>query len=133
MRVLPITESWLFSRTAQQVYFVCACTVFGSLVYAFALMTAGAIFGETMLQSLPMIEAMTETAILAAAVAIAILTVGMWYHALRPGGLEQNPVWLFALLFLSMFGTMLYYLVPYRRSVARALSPDISKAATGGR
>jgi hypothetical protein len=111
----------------------CACTVLGSLVFAIALMTAGTILDEDTLQASAIVAEIAQTVILLTIIAGSILAVGMWYHALRPGGLESNPLWILALFLLALPGTMLYYALRYRRSVKQA-SPDATRtAATAGR
>jgi hypothetical protein len=123
MRVWPITQSWLFSKSAQQTYFACACTIFGSLVFVFALITANSVFDASLVEASPVVRSIAETVALAAALAAGILLVGMLYHALQTDGLERNGFWILGLLLLGELGAVLYYVFYYRRSLKRAALP----------
>jgi hypothetical protein len=118
MLYLPISRSWLFSLTAQRVYFV-------SALLALALIATSV--GVHMAMSAARTSALNSSAasyvrplLYPEIMGAAVLWIAMLYFWL---GFDRShylwkTVWFVCLLFLAPFGTILYYFVVYRRYVS---------------
>lgn len=115
---LPISRSWLFSRTAQLVYLVSALLALALTATLIGVRTAIVAAGAGALNAAA--ASLVRTLLLPEIAGAAVLWAGMWYfwftfdrsHYLR------KAVW-FALLFFAVpLGTVAYYFLVYRRRLS---------------
>ena len=117
MLYLPITKSWIISRTARAIYFVCAllaATLFGAL---FATLSAMAFAGVHSLGSFPTAATMIRAILLPGICGAALLCVAMWYFwfTFDRSSWRKKALWFFPLYFVLALGPALYFFFVYLR------------------
>jgi len=121
---LPITKSWIISRTARAIYFVCAllaATLFGAL---FATRSAMVFAGVPSLGSFPAVAAIVRAILLPGICGAALLSVAMWYFWFTFDGSSwgKKALWFFPLYFVLALGPALYFFFVYLRD------PEVASA-----
>ena len=118
MLYLPITRSWICSRSAQGVYFCCAL----ANLYPFAVLLGARIAFEV--SAMPMKNADAASALVKAllwpgVLGTALLAVAMWYFwfTFDPSHEMTKAFWLPVLLLSLTLGPLLYYFFLYRKRV----------------
>ncbi len=117
MLYLPITRSWMLSRTARNIYFSCALLTVGLLGTIFATRLAMSVTGVTGLT--PQARALVRALLFPETLGSAVLWISMWYFWF---GFDSSnyitKALCFALLFLlAPLGTLIYYVAVYRRTL----------------
>jgi hypothetical protein len=125
MLFLPIKKSWIVSRTARRVYFVCALAAlsfFGVLVASVAACRASSNASPDGIRTAGFI---VRVLLWPGIVGTAALSIAMWYFWLGFGnsGWLKKAIWFLPLYFLIPFGPALYYFFVYRRNVEVATCP----------
>lgn len=112
MLVLPISRSWLFSKTAQRAYLVAALLViawFGTRIAIHAAMSSA---GRTELSTSAAL--LVRVLLYPEIVGSALLWVGMLYFSFDQTDFMKRAVW-FLILVLIPFAAVFYYYFVYRR------------------
>ena len=122
MIYLPITKSWIISKTARVVYCVCsvlACMLFGAL---FAVLCAMAFSGVNSLSAFPLALSIARAILLPEIFGSATLTIAMWYFWFNfdKSSWVRKAFWVLPLYFLLPMGPALYYFFVYLRN------PDVT-------
>lgn len=118
MLYLPIKKSWIISRTARRVYFVCvlaALSFFGVLI---ASITAFRVSGNASSEGIATVGLIVHILLWPGLVGTALLSVAMWYFwfGFDNSGWLKKTIWFLPLYFLLPFGPALYYFFVYRRN-----------------
>ena len=118
MIYLPITKSWIISRTVRIVYFVCsvlACMLFGSL---FAVLFAMGVSGVNSLSAFPLALSVARAILLPGIFGSATVSIAMWYFWFNfdKSSWVRKAFWALPLYFLLPIGPALYYFFVYLRS-----------------
>jgi hypothetical protein len=113
-RKLPITKSWIISRTANRIYLVCAVAALALFGTLFALNAAVGIFGMEAMEGSTLVRALGLLFVVPGILGAATLWVGMWYYWF---GFDDSTGWFLALLGLGPFGAFFYYFFSYRRKI----------------
>jgi hypothetical protein len=130
MMHLPVSRSWLFSRTAQRVYLVSAVldlAFLGTRMGVATAMNAAGVF------TLPLTVQMAVGLLsIPAAIGTAVLTVGMTYCWLAVGGsCGRKLVWILVVLSYYPISMPIYYFAFYRRLASQENSePAVAVLAT---
>lgn len=122
MLILPITRSWLLSRMAQRIYFVCALLSFALIATWMALLWSAS--STTVPRAF---AAVVLTVVLLPGIAgAALLWVAMWYFwfGFDPSGFLKRAVWFVLLGWLGWLAASFYYFLVYRRTAKRELARD---------
>jgi hypothetical protein len=122
MMSLPVKRTWILSRAAGRLYFVCSITAFCFLVFVVALIVSDASMGPL----LPGrgIRFVVQALFTIGALGLATLYIAMLICVLRfdresvAGGLFIPVIVLF-----GPIGTLVYYLARYRRLLNHELEP----------
>jgi len=130
MLFLPISQSWVLSRTAQRTYLVCATLALGLLATLIGTHAALGASGVEMLNSQS--QSIVRFLLFPETVGTALLWAAMWYfwfgfdrsHYLKKG------LFFVLLFFFAPFGTLLYYFVCYRRLVRQVVRADSASPDT---
>jgi hypothetical protein len=113
---LPISRNWLFSMTAQRLYFACACLALALFATVIGVNVAMSVAGTGRLNfpAASLVRALLFPEIAGSA----MLWVAMWYFwfSFDRSHYLKKAIW-FALLFF-LAGTVPYYFVVYRRFVS---------------
>jgi hypothetical protein len=116
MLFLPISHSWLFSRTARRVYFVSALLALAFIATRIGVHAAMAAAGASALnvRAGSVVRLLLFPEIFGAAV----LWIGMWYFwfGFDHSHYLQKAAWFMLLFFLVPVGTVAYYFFVYRRN-----------------
>jgi hypothetical protein len=119
---LPISRSWLFSPTAQRVYFASAILDLALIATSIGVHMAMSVAQTSVLNfsAASYVRPILYPEILGAAV----LWIAMWYFwfGFDTSHYLKKTVWFVCLFFLAPFGTVLYYFVVYRRVVSAQAS-----------
>ena len=123
MLYLPITRSWIISRGARRVYFVCAVaaiSLFGVRIATHMSMTAS---GAPSLAATPSAAFVLRVLSWPGVVGSALLFVAMWYlwFGFDASGWLRKAVWFLPLYLFPGLGSALYYFFVYRRN------PEVSR------
>jgi hypothetical protein len=123
MLYLPISRSWLFSVTAQRIYFVSALlalALIATLIGAHMAMSAAGTSALT-----PTASSVLLTLLYPEVLGAAVLWVAMWYFWFSFDGSHylKKAAW-FALLLLVPIGTLFYYVVVYRRCISKQIDDN---------
>ena len=115
---LPIKKTWIISRIARRVYFVCALAAlsfFGVLVASIAAFRAS---GHATLKGIAIAGLIVRLLLWPGLIGPALLSVAMWYFWLGfdNSGWLKKAIWFLPLYFLLPFGPAFYYFFVYRRS-----------------
>jgi hypothetical protein len=123
MLYLPISRSWLFSQTAQRIYFACSLLVFAFIGTLIGVRMAMAASGARSLAGPA--SSLVRMVLYPEVMGVAVLWIGMWYFwfGFDTSHYLKKAVWFVLLGFLAPFGTVLYYFLVYRHLV-RAQSQD---------
>jgi len=118
MLYLPIKKTWIISRTARRVYFVCALAAlsfFGVLVGS---LTAFRVSGHATPEGIATAGFVVRLLLWPGLVGTALLSVAMWYFWLGfdNSGWLKKAIWFVPLYFLLPFGPVFYYFFVYRRN-----------------
>jgi hypothetical protein len=118
MLFLPISRSWLFSRTAQRVYLVSALLALAFIATRIGVHTAIAAAGTGALNARA--ASVVRMLLLPEIFGSAILWIGMWYFwfSFDQSPYLQKTIWFTLLFFLVPFSTVGYYFVVYRRKLS---------------
>jgi hypothetical protein len=118
MLYLPINRSWLFSLTAQRIYFVSALLALALTATLMGVHMAMRVAGTRTLtrDAASVIRALLYPEVLG----MAILWAAMWYFwfGFDRSHYFKRTIWFFLLFFVAPFGPLLYYFVVYRRCVS---------------
>jgi len=118
MLYLPISRGWLLSRNAQHVYLGCAVLTLALIATLVGVRLAMPAAGATALNR--QARSVLRLLLLPEILGSGLLWVAMWYfwfsfdrsHYLKKAGS------FILLFFLAPFGTLIYYFLAYRQSVA---------------
>ena len=118
MLYLPIKRSWLFSQTAQRIYFSSALLTLAFIATLLGVRMAMAAVGTRSLAAPA--SAVVQTLLYPEVAGVAMLWIGMWYFwfGFDSSHYLKKAVWFVLLGFLAPFGTLLYYFLVYRHFVA---------------
>ena len=123
MLYLPINRSWLFSLTAQRIYFVSALLALALTATLMGVHMAMRVAGTRTLtrDAASVIRALLYPEVLG----MAILWAAMWYFwfGFDRSHYFKRTIWFFLLFFVAPFGPLLYYFVVYRRCVSVQAQP----------
>jgi hypothetical protein len=123
MLYLPIHRSWLFSLTAQRIYFVSALLTSALTATLMGVHMAMRAAGTTALtrDAASVIRMLLYPEV----VGTAVLWAAMWYFwfGFDRSDYFRRAIWFFLLFFLAPFGPLLYYFVVYRRRVSAQTQP----------
>jgi hypothetical protein len=124
MLYLPIKREWLFSRTAQRIYFGCALLTFA--LVGTELGTHLAISASGIGSLTPSARLLLRRLLLPEILGTALLWVSMWYFwfGFDSSHYVKKAVSFLLLFFLVPVGTLIYYFVTYRQTVRAATSTD---------
>ncbi len=117
MLYLPISRSWLFSRTAQRIYFVSALLALALTATLIGVRTAIVAAGTGAL-NVPT-ASLVRTLLLPEILGAAVLWAGMWYFSFSfdRSHYLHKAIWFTLLFFLVPLGTIAYYFLVYRRCI----------------
>ncbi len=123
MLYLPISRSWLFSLTAQRVYFVSALLALALIATSIGVHMAMSAARTGVLN--PSAASYVRPLLYPEIVGAAVLWLAMWYFwfGFDTSHYLKKAVWFVCLFFLAPFGTVLYYFVVYRRFVSAKETP----------
>jgi hypothetical protein len=118
MLYLPITETWIVSRTARRVYFVCALAALsflGVIIASTAALTASDLAG---FQGFPIASSMVRLLLWPGVFGAALLWIAMSYFwfSFDDSGWLKKALWFLPLYLALPVGPVFYYFVVYRRS-----------------
>jgi hypothetical protein len=115
MLYLPITRSWLVSRTARRIYVACAVLSLALAATIIAVHSAMSAAGVTALT--PTAAAVVRLLLLPEIAGAALLWVAMWYFwfSVDRGHFLKKASWFVALFFFAPLGPALYYFFVFRR------------------
>ena len=118
MLFLPISRSWLFSRTAQLVYLASALLALALTATLIGVRTAIIAAGAGALNAAAV--SLVRTLLLPEIVGAAVLWAGMWYFwfSFDRSHYLLKAVWFALLFFLVPIGTVAYYFLVYRRCLS---------------
>jgi hypothetical protein len=118
MLYLPINRSWLFSPTAQRIYFACALLALAFIATFLGVSAAMSAARQAALN--PAAASLVRTLFYPEILGVAILWAAMWYFwfSFDQSHYLKRAVWFCLLFFLAPFGPLLYYFIVYRRSVS---------------
>jgi len=126
MLYLPINRSWLFSLTAQRIYFVSALLALALTATLMGVHMAMRVAGTRTLtrDAASVIRALLYPEVLG----MAILWAAMWYFwfGFDRSHYFKRTIWFFLLFFVAPFGPLLYYFVVYRRCVSVQTPPALN-------
>jgi hypothetical protein len=119
MLYLPITKSWIISRTARRVYFACALaafSLFGVLIAGHAALDAT---GVRSFASFPAATLILRVVLLPGIAGTAVLSIAMWYFwfGFDNSGWLKKTIWFVPLYIFLAIGPAFYYFFVYRRNV----------------
>jgi len=117
MMYLSISRNWLFSRTAQRIYLVCAIldlAFLGTRIGIAAAMNATGIFALP-----PMTRTVMGFLFVPEVIGTAVLTVGMTYCWLGFKGSYSKKLFWFIFISFFLFTMPVYYFFFYRRMASR--------------
>lgn len=114
MLYLPITRTWLTSRTAQRIYVVCAVLSLALLATIMGVHAAISAAGVTALT--PQASGIVRLLLLPEIIGAGLLWVAMWYFWFSVDGSHSltKAAWFIALFFLAPLGPALYYFFVFR-------------------
>ena len=133
MLYLPITRSWICSRSAKRVYFWCAL----ANIYLFAVLIGARIAFEVSTKQVKSADAanvLVRALLWPGVLGTALLAVAMWYFwfTFDPSHAMTKAFWL-PVLFLSLtLGPLLYYFFSYRKRVDVGGDDRASFVPSGG-
>src|SRR6202011_6387911 len=118
MLYLPITKSWIISRTARTVYFVCAVLAWMFLGALFAILLAMGFSGVDSLSAFPLALSIARAVLLPGVLGSATLSIAMWYFWFNfdKSSWLRRAFWALPLYFLLPIGPALYYFFVYLRN-----------------
>ena len=126
MLYLPINRSWLFSLTAQRIYFVSALLALALTATLMGVHMAMRVAGTRTLtrDAASVIRVLLYPEVLG----MAILWAAMWYFwfGFDRSHYFKRTIWFFLLFFVAPFGPLLYYFVVYRRCVSVQTPPALN-------
>lgn len=120
MLYLPINRSWIVSRWAQRVYFVCAIANLSLLAVLAGTQTAMVESGVASLAASPAAALLVKGLLWPGIIGTALLSIAMWYFwfTFDQSHWRKKALW-FAVLFLGIaLGPALYYVFAYRGNAA---------------
>lgn len=117
MLYLPVDRSWLFSQTAQRVYFgsaLLSIALVGTLIGVHSAMSAARAAAVT-----PLAASVVKILLYPETLGAAILWVGMWYFwfSFDRSHYLKRAIWFCLLFFFAPFGPLFYYFIVYRRNM----------------
>ncbi|HXM68225.1 MAG TPA: hypothetical protein VN911_15950 [Candidatus Acidoferrum sp.] len=117
MLYLRISRSWLFSQTAQRIYFTSSLLVFAFIGTLIGVRMALAASGARSLAGPA--SSVVRMLLYPEVTGVAVLWIGMWYFwfGFDTSHYLKKAVWFVLLGFLAPFGTVLYYFFVYRHLV----------------
>ncbi|HEV8525738.1 MAG TPA: hypothetical protein VGQ71_14680 [Terriglobales bacterium] len=129
---LPITKTWLLSRSAQWTFLASAILGLALLGVNIALAMLRGLVEPTQLDSSPLAQAIGLMFGIHGILGLAVLWVGMWYYCFR---LDQargvgHGVWFVSLYTFGPLVALIYYFSRYRHTV-KELAPALSTEQTG--
>jgi hypothetical protein len=115
---LPISRSWLFSRTAQGIYLVSASLALALTATLIGVHAAMSAAGTNALTATA--ASLVRTLLFPEILGTAVLWAGMWYFWF---GFDRSyylnkALWFIFLFFLVPLGTVAYYFLVYRRCLS---------------
>jgi len=118
MLYLPITKSWIISRSARAIYQTCAvlaCTLFGALI---AILLAMGFSGVNSLSAFPLALSVARAIILPGVLGSATLSIAMWYFWFNfdKSSWASKAFWFLPLYLLLPIGPALYCFFVYLRN-----------------
>jgi hypothetical protein len=114
---LPIGRGWLFSRMARRIYLGCAVLALALVATLIAVNLAMPMAGAASLNAPARL--VVKVLLLPEILGTALLWIAMWYYwfSFDQSHYLKKFVFFLLLFFIAPFGTLLYYLVIYRRSM----------------
>jgi hypothetical protein len=118
MLYLPIKKTWIISRTARRVYFVCALAALSFFGVLIASRAAFRLSGQATAEGIATAGLMVRLLLWPGLVGTALLSVAMWYFwiGFDDSGWLKKAMWFIPLYFLLPFGPALYYFFVYCRN-----------------
>ena len=112
-----ITRSWIMSRRAKTLYFICAILTVVMFVTVVALQAATILADMPKEQSF-LVRLLAFPILLSGVLGTATLSVAMWYHwfGYYNDNASGKGFWLLCLIFFGPLASILYYFFPYRWS-----------------
>jgi hypothetical protein len=123
MLFFPISRGWLFSRTAQLIYFVSALLALALIATLIGVRAAIVAAGTGSLNAIA--ASLVHTLLFPEILGTAILWAGMWYFwfSFDPSHYLRKAIWFALLFFLVPLGTVAYYFLVYRRCTSLTTGP----------
>lgn len=118
MLYLPIKKTWIISRTARRVYFVCALAAISFFGVLIASSVAFRISGQTTAEGIATAGVIVRLLLWPGLIGTALLSIAMWYFwiGFDDSGWLKKAIWFIPLYFLLAFGPALYYFFVYCRN-----------------
>jgi hypothetical protein len=120
MLYLPISRSWIVSRSAQRVYFVCAIANFYLLAVWVGTQTAMVESGVASLVPFPAAAQLVRALLWPGIAGTALLSIAMWYFwfTFDQSRWMKKALWFVILGLGFALGPAIYYIFIYRRNAA---------------
>ena len=118
MLYLPIKKTWIISRVARRVYFVCALAAFSFFGVLVASVAAFRASGHASPEGIEFAAFSVRLLLWPGLIGTALLSVAMWYFWLGfdNSGWLKKAIWIVPLYFLLPFGPAFYYFFVYCRN-----------------
>ena len=115
MLYLPIKKTWIISRVARRVYFVCALAAFSFFGVLVASVTAFRASGHATREGIAIAGFIFRLLLWPGLIGTALLSVAMWYFwvGFDNSGWLKKAIWFVPLYFLLPFGPAFYYFFVY--------------------
>lgn len=115
---LPISKTWIVSRTARRVYLICALAGFALFGVIFAASYALALSGIPSLELSPNAALVVRVLLWPGILGTGLLTIAMWYFwfSFDNSGWLKKALWFLPLYLFLPVGPALYYFFVYRRN-----------------
>jgi hypothetical protein len=123
MFIIPITKSWLVSKTADRVYFACAIASLILFGIELGLLSAVSALDRDALDQSSIVLLVFYRVIQISIPGTALLWVGMWLHWIK-FNIAKRGFWVIGLM-TGPIGTVLYYFLVYRRQTREMLSETV--------
>jgi hypothetical protein len=122
MLFLPISRSWVFSRTAQGTYFASALLALALTATVIGVRAAIVAAGTGALN--PAAASLVRTLLFPEILGAAVLWAGMWYFwfSFDRSHYLHKAIWFTLLFFLVPLGTVAYYFLVYRRCLSTLMT-----------
>lgn len=125
MLYLPITRSWIISRTSRRVYLACAISAIVLLCMRIVVIAVSQFSGFAEINS-TVLKTLVPPLVITGWISIAVLWTAMWYFwfSFHTASAGTKFFW-FIVLFLPPLGTLGYFFGAYYRSTYFHRSPSV--------